>query len=188
MTFGNVPRPVDFGERTNVYLVGLRASGKTSLGRALAKRLGREFLDTDELVRQAAGRDVADIVAEGGWESFRRMEREALRGIAADAGAVVATGGGIVLDAENRAFMRAGGPVFYLMADVALLMSRLAVDPAEGQRPALTDLSPEDEMRATLAEREPLYLDAATFVLRAQDPLDELVEDVLDKLRLLRRG
>lgn len=188
MVFGKAEKPIAFGPEVSVYLVGLRASGKTSLGRILAEKMARPFVDTDDLVRERAGRTIEEIVASDGWEEFRRLEAEALRSIPADAGTVVATGGGIVLDEKNRDHMRKSGPVFYLMADVGLLASRLQADPKDAQRPSLSELPLEDELRQTLSEREALYLEASNFVLPAQLPLDELVEDVRDKLRLLQRG
>ncbi|WP_462327886.1 shikimate kinase AroL [Desulfobaculum sp.] len=188
MTFKKAERPTRFGPDVNVYLVGLRACGKSTLGRELAKRMHRPFIDTDDLVVDHAGRAVAAIVEDGGWQAFRDIERDIVQGIDPKAGAVVATGGGVILDQSTRAFLRSSGPVFYLMADVALLAQRLGADPKHDQRPALSGGGLVDELSATLAEREALYMETSHFVLPAQEPLEELVEDVREKLMLLQRG
>jgi len=154
-----------------IFLVGPRACGKTSLGRRLAKRLGHEFLDTDELVVERAGMSIAELVAANGWDVFRDAESKALELACAPApdarGRVVATGGGMVLRQENRSRMREAGRVVYLKAPLETLAARLHRSPIPGQRPALTDKSAEDELRHVLAEREALYQAAAHLVLDA---------------------
>ncbi len=172
----------------HVFLVGLRASGKSSLGEALARRLGRPFVDTDRLVAEGAGKSIEAIVAEGGWEAFRRLETEALREVCARDGAqVVATGGGIVLAGENRALLRGGGPVFYLQATTLLLVDRLTRDMDPASRPPLTELPLTEEMSALREERDPLYMEVANFILHAERPLAELVAEAADKLALVGR-
>ncbi|PID73640.1 MAG: shikimate kinase [Desulfobacterales bacterium] len=154
----------------NIYLTGYRCTGKTTLGRKLAGHLGREFIDADaELVRRA-GRTVAEIVASGGWPAFRKMEREVIADLCGRAGLVAATGGGAVLDADNRADLRRSGKVIWLDAGPETVLSRMKTDPATNrQRPALTDAALETEVRRTLAERAPLYAEAARFRLSVDD-------------------
>jgi shikimate kinase len=160
--------------RSNIFLVGPRGSGKTTLGRLLAERLNRPFLDTDELILAKSGRPIADIVNEQGWEEFRNMEHAVLAEVCARSHQVVATGGGIVLMQENRSLMKSCGRVFYLLADPPLLLQRLTQEPLAEQRPPLSGLPLQEELARTLTERSPLYMECADFILRAEEPSDEL--------------
>lgn len=180
-----------------LFLVGMRAAGKTTLGRALADRLGWIFRDTDALIRQEAGSDVADIVAAEGWKGFRDREAQALRR-AVDPHVVVATGGGAVLRADNREFMRGAGMCVYLEADSDLLCRRLALDPRHRQRPPLkgafspprpeaernsAEAARRAEVEAVLAERQSLYREVAHHVVSAALPLPELTRVITDLMR-----
>ncbi|KUG29037.1 shikimate kinase i [hydrocarbon metagenome] len=167
----------------NIYLVGPRASGKTSLGRLLAERLERPFLDLDEVFRESRGESIAALVAREGWERFREIERDILAETAATPGRVVATGGGAVLLPENRKVL-ARGVVVYLQADPERLAERLLADFKPDQRPNLTGLELAEEIKATLAEREPLYLGAAHVIL-PEAPLELLVDRAEKALSML---
>ncbi len=153
-----------------IFLVGARAAGKTTVGLELARLLDCPFTDTDQHLRERLGRTVAEVVAAEGWPGFRARESTALREVAAprgDGDMVVATGGGMVLNPENRRFMREHGTVFYLAAPAEALARRLARDPLAAQRPSLTGLDVVEEMRQVLAERRPLYEEAAHHILDA---------------------
>ena len=153
-----------------IFLVGPRACGKTTVGRTLAQQLGLPFVDTDQYLQHHAGRTVAQIVAAEGWPGFRHRESEALRAVAGlhqTAGAVIATGGGMVLDAQNRAFMRKQGRVFYLSATAEALAARLSDNPLAAQRPSLTGADIKEEVAQVLRERLPLYENAAHYTLDA---------------------
>jgi len=168
----------------NIYLLGMRASGKTTVGRALAGILGCACVDTDAMVVEAAGRTIDAIVAEEGWDAFRRMEADALAKASALPGKVVATGGGIVLSQDNRELLGRTGVSFYLAADAALLIARLAKDPNAAQRPSLTPLELHDEVAAVMSEREPLYMVCMDHMLQAHRSVEQLVEDILVALGL----
>jgi shikimate kinase len=168
------------GER-NIYLIGARASGKTTLGRKLAARLKRPFVDTDLRVRLLTGKTVAELVDEGGWEAFRDAESHVLEDIAVFSGQVVSCGGGMVLRQENRAHL-ATGIVLYLKASAEVLAGRLERNPLEAQRPSLTGGGVVDEIRQVLAERGAVYLSCAHAVLPAEAPLEELVELALAEI------
>ncbi len=182
-----------------IFLVGPRAAGKTTVGRALAATLGCPFADTDLHLRESLGLSVAEVVAAEGWKGFRARESAALRELAAryaasapqtssaPRGAVIATGGGMVLAAENRRFMREQGTVFYLAAPAQALAARLSADPQAAQRPSLTGLAPTEEAARILAERQPLYEDAAHYTLDATARPEEICAQVLRLLRLARR-
>lgn len=141
-----------------IFLIGPRASGKTSLGKLLAASLDVNFLDTDQVFTETYGTDIATLVEKEGWPAFRRYESELLETLSREPGPLVlATGGGIVLAEENRAVMRARGTVFYLAAPAEELAKRLAADPRAGQRPTLTGQGLVEEVAEVLRQREEMY-------------------------------
>jgi shikimate kinase len=151
---------------TNIYLIGFRCTGKTSVGRALARALDRPFVDADRVLVEEAGATVAEIVERGGWDDFRDREKKVLGRLSSMNGHVIATGGGVVLDAENRAMLRQTGRVVWLRAGVATIRHRMTADHhSEAQRPALTPMGLEAEIRETLAQRDPLYREVADFTV-----------------------
>ena len=160
-----------------VFLIGARASGKSTLGRLLAEKLGFAFIDTDRHIRAVSGLEIDEIVARNGWPAFRAMENAALLECARPR-TVAATGGGIVLDPRNRAFMRSTGTVFFLDVPARFLSSRLAEDPREAQRPSLTGLPPAEEITRILAEREFMYRATAHHIVNAARPFHELVPEI----------
>ncbi|MFP4516079.1 MAG: shikimate kinase AroL [Desulfovibrionales bacterium] len=166
------------------FLIGLRGSGKTTLGKELAARLELPFGDTDEMVEKRAGKTVAQIVEHSGWEEFRRLEHEVLAGLCAGSPRVIATGGGIVLLAENRELLRQCGKVLYLQAPLPVLTARLAADPVATQRPALSRLSLEEELSTMLQARDPLYMECADFILRTDRTLDAVISEAVELVRL----
>ncbi|GAB6058853.1 shikimate kinase AroL [Desulfonatronum parangueonense] len=166
----------------NIFLVGLRGSGKSTLGKLLAQRLGLTFVDTDEMVTRKAGRTIADIVASEGWEAFRRLESAVLQEVCHEKGQVIATGGGIVLDPDNLKRIQQSGTTFYLMAKIPTLLQRLASSAAQQDRPPLSDLPLEQELTQCNIQRGPLYMCAATHILHADDALEQSLADALEKL------
>jgi len=165
-----------------IFLVGARAAGKTSIGLRLAGALAYDFVDTDDWLREKHSQTVAEIVTQSGWAGFRELESEALREAGRGSRRVVATGGGMVLSADNRAFMRAGGLVFYLAAPAKVLAARLAAAPENAQRPSLTGRPAEEEVARVLAEREAFYREAAHLVIAAEAPPAQVVADILKRL------
>ncbi|MDR2055388.1 MAG: shikimate kinase AroL [Desulfovibrio sp.] len=153
-----------------IFFVGPRACGKTTTGGQLARQLALPFEDTDVCLQRDLGMSVAQIVAERGWGYFRELESVALREVAgrlAAGGGIIATGGGMVLKAENRAYMRSMGRVFFLSAPARLLAARLAADPQGTLRPPLTCAPAKDEVPLVLAERDLLYRETAHHILDA---------------------
>lgn len=174
------------GKATNIYLIGARASGKTTLGRKLAAALKRPFVDTDRRIRLATGKTVAELVEAGGWEAFRQAEADVLDEVAVFSGQVVSCGGGLVLRQENREVLEKG-IVLYLQAPAEVLAERLLRNPENAQRPSLTGQSITDEVRQVLAERAPLYEGLARITLQADAPLERLVELALAEIKRLER-
>jgi len=153
----------------NVILIGMRASGKSSLGRRFARAAGRPFLDLDDELARREHRDVDALLAERGEVAFRRLEAGVLSWAATRRDHVIATGGGAVLHPRPFARLAATGPVVYLQVPAAELARRGTGRP----RPALTGFSPGDEVHELLRRREPLYRRAAAFTIRAvhADPI-----------------
>jgi shikimate kinase len=133
-----------------VVLVGFMGSGKSSVGKVLAGRVGAEFVDVDAWVEKASGRSVRDLFAEEGETAFRDREKAALREVLAVKGRVVATGGGAFLDEGNRQLLKAYGTVVYLEAGVQTILRRLS---GEAHRPLLRGGDREKIVRELLARR-----------------------------------
>jgi shikimate kinase len=171
----------------NIFLIGPRGCGKTSVGIALARRLGCGFSDTDHALVEAVGMEIAEYVAEQGWEAFRDRETQTLGRVAAagadEGGWVIGCGGGIVLRPRNREIL-ATGITLYLRTSVQTLADRLAKDLNEAQRPSLTGRPVVEEVRDVLAERAELYEGCADAILPEAD-LDELVELAVTQVRRL---
>ena len=140
----------------------MMGAGKTTLGKALAARLGRDFVDTDRVLVERTGVPVATIFEIEGEDGFRKRESALLEEIAAGEGRVVATGGGAILAAGNRAALRAGGTVVYLRARLDSLWERTRHDTT---RPLLATANPRQRLADLLAQREPLYREAAHVVV-----------------------
>ena len=162
----------------HVILTGFMATGKTEVGRRLARRLGRPFIDVDGLVEASAGRTVAGIFATEGEARFRELERAAVVEACRVPDAVVATGGGTMLDAENRRRLAAAGPIVCLAAPAEEILRRVG---ETAQRPLLANGRGADRLariRALLAERAPVYALSTHTVDTAGLEVDQVVERV----------
>ena len=167
---------------SNIYLIGYRATGKTTVGKALAKILDRPFVDADEALEKEQNRTIAQIVESGGWEEFRRLEKGLLARLASLNGYIIAPGGGAVLDPANVKAMRKSGLVVWLTADPEVICNRLAGDvKTVSQRPALTDQGVLDEISTILEQRKPLYKKAAMLTVATDGAgLEDICREILD--------
>jgi shikimate kinase len=146
----------------NIALIGFRATGKSTVGEILARKLGRQFVDMDQRLTSEAGRDIATWVKQDGWDSFRRSESSLLGIISGQKGLVVATGGGIVLDPQSRRVLRKHFFTVWLKATPQTIYARLSSDPGSLlTRPSLSELPMEEEIVEMLSERKPLYAQVA---------------------------
>ena len=139
----------------NIILTGFMGTGKTTVGRLLADRLGREFADTDEIIVARAGRAIADIFREDGEARFREWEGEVAGELAGRRGLVIATGGRLMLDPDNATALGNTGPVFCLSAPPADILARVAGD--DGKRPLITGDDPEARINSLLQRRAAAY-------------------------------
>ena len=139
----------------SIVLTGFMGTGKSSVGRLLAARLGLTFVDTDELIARRAGKSVAAIFADEGEEAFRAREAEVARELAGQPGLVIATGGGMLIDPANAAVLGAGNSVFCLQAGPAEIVRRLANEP--DARPLLAATEPTARVEELLARRQAAY-------------------------------
>jgi shikimate kinase len=146
----------------NLYLVGPMGSGKTAVGKQLARLLGYPFFDSDHEVEAATGADIPRIFELEGEAGFRRRERETIAQLVQRSGIVLATGGGAVLDADTRQQLKTHGWVAFLETSAAQQASRSA---RTRHRPLLFGHDPERRLAALLAVREPLYREVADFVI-----------------------
>ncbi len=149
-------------EDGRIFLVGPMGAGKSTIGRCLADRLGREFCDTDHEIERRTGASVSLIFAVEGEAGFRRWESLVLQDLAERSRVVVATGGGAILAPANRALLKAHGKTVYLHADGATLWERVRRD---RHRPLLQTVDPQARVEALLREREPLYREVADLII-----------------------
>lgn len=150
----------------HLALVGLMGVGKSSVGRLLAARWGRPFVDLDRAVEDRAGAEVAQVFAERGEPGFRRLEAEVLDEVlSADEPAVISCGGGVVTTPANRAALADRSTVVWLTASVEVLALRVGDG---SSRPLLGD-DPPGALRALAAEREPLYREVADHLVDTTD-------------------
>ncbi len=155
-------------ERKNIILIGMAGCGKSSIGRRVAEKLGREFIDTDVEIERAEGRTIPEIFATSGEAYFREVERREVEKACLKLGAVVATGGGAVLDERNRFFFRANG--------FCAAISRDADKLARAGRPLSKSL---DEVKRLASARYPLYMQACDFEIENNDKIESAVESVI---------
>lgn len=149
--------------RSNIVVAGFMCSGKTTVGKLVARLTGRRFVDTDEIVEERALSTVAAIFEREGEEAFRRLERSVVSEVARLRDTVIALGGGAVLDPENVDDCSRGGVVYYLEVSPELVIERRG--PA-GSRPLLEGLDASGVARL-ISRRLPAYLDAADVVVHA---------------------
>jgi len=150
-----------------LVLVGLPGSGKTTVGRQLARRLAIPFVDSDHAIEDRLGCSVREYFEREGEDRFRDIESEVIRDICRNHTGVLSTGGGAVLRAENRQYMRERGHVFYLRSSPEEVFRRLRYDQ---NRPLLQVADPMARLRDLFETRDPVYKEAAHFVIETNRP------------------
>ncbi|MCI0399759.1 MAG: shikimate kinase AroK [Gammaproteobacteria bacterium] len=148
--------------RNNIFLVGPMGAGKSTIGRELAKQLKLEFLDSDQEIEKRTGVDIPFIFEIEGEEGFRKREKQIIDELTQVQGIVLATGGGAVLDPDNRARLVSRGFVIYLHAPIEQLLERTFLD---RKRPLLQNEDPRQKMEHLIEKRDPLYRDVADLIV-----------------------
>lgn len=173
---------------TNVLLIGFMGAGKTTVGKLLAERLGYQFVDTDDLIGQRAGKPIPRIFVEDGEARFRELETEVIRSLRERTHHVIALGGGAVKREENLSLLKAAGTIVYLIASPEELARRIHAMPGvrplidgDGARKTLPEV--EERVRELLAERLPLYERAADVVIETTGlTVEEVCQRVVRRL------
>lgn len=159
----------------NIVLIGMRGAGKTTVGKLLAEKLKKEYIETDQEVAKKANMPITDIVAKHGWEYFRQLERYTVEMVAQKDNCIIATGGGVVVNKQNVDALKQHGKLFYLEAPVEVLIERIGDD---NNRPSLTGKTsrPED-MKAVMQQRKKLYEEAADAIIETNNKTTSRVSE-----------
>ncbi len=173
----------------NLYLVGFMGTGKTTVGRAVAQKIGFQLLDSDHEIERLQGRDIPDIFAQMGEPAFRAFEREFIERGHPPERTVVSCGGGLVVQPGMLARLQEKGVVICLHASLATILARTA---RHRNRPLLEVDDPEERIRTLFAQREPIYMQSGTLILTDARPLHDVVGHVIrawrrDALDFLRQ-
>lgn len=160
----------------NLYLVGFMGTGKSTIGRAVAQRLGFKLLDSDHEIERIQGKSIPDIFAQQGEPAFRVMERQFVEGGHPADHTVVACGGGLVVQPGMLELLRGKGVVICLHASLATVLERTQ---RNRNRPLLEVADPSERIRTLYAEREPIYKRAGTVILTDSRPLNDIVAHVV---------
>ena len=172
-------------EPNNLFLIGFRCTGKSSVGRSLSEKLGWPFIDTDSLLVIKQKMSIKEIVGAYGWEGFREMEHTILKKVCTSDEQVVATGGGVVLNEDNVMRMQKSGRIIWLKATPETIKTRMLQDKdTQDFRPALTLNGSIFEIEESLSAREPLYKTAMDFFVDTDDrDMGVITDIIMEKIR-----
>ncbi len=167
-----------------IVLIGYRGTGKTTVARVLAERLGWSWIDADVELESRAGQSIADIFRDSGEPTFRDLESAVIADLVQRERLVIAAGGGVVMREQNRQALKQAGQIVWLRARVETILSRLAGDASTAERrPNLTRQGGEDEVRQLLALREPFYRSVSHFAVDTDDRnVDDIVNEIIQQL------
>lgn len=168
-----------------VVLVGMMGAGKTTVGRRLAARLGRHFVDSDEEVEKAAGMTIEDIFAAHGEADFRAGEVRVIARLLKDHDLVLGTGGGAFMNAETRALVKQSAVSVWIKADFELLFARVQ---RRSNRPLLKTANPRQTLMDLIDKRYPTYAEADVTVVSSDVPQDQVAGEVIEALLVYLRG
>ena len=162
-----------------LVLVGMMGAGKTTVGRRLAARLGRHFVDSDEEVEKAAGMTIEDIFAAHGEADFRAGEVRVIARLLKDPDLVLGTGGGAFVNAETRALVKSSAVSVWIKADFELLFQRVQ---RRSNRPLLKTANPRQTLQDLIERRYPIYAEADVTVVSRDVPQDQVATEVIGAL------
>jgi len=164
-----------------IVLVGMMGAGKTTVGRRVAARLGRHFVDSDEEVEKAAGMSIEDIFASRGEADFRAGEVRVIARLLKDRDLVLGTGGGAFINAETRALVKSAAVSVWIKADFDLLFARVQ---RRSNRPLLKTANPRQTLQDLIDKRYPTYAEADVTIVSRDVPQDQVAADVIGALLL----
>jgi len=168
--------------KTNIALIGFMGVGKTAVGKVLAEELGRSFVELDSLIEQKAGKSIPDIFQQEGETAFRELEMRVTEEVANKKKAVIACGGGIVLNKINIDWLRKSARIVYLTASPDVILKRVANE--EGQRPLLEVDNPTLTIRKLLSFRKPFYERAADITIDTSKlDINAVSKQIISKLK-----
>ncbi len=168
--------------KTNIALIGFMGTGKTAVGKVLAEKLGRSFVELDSLIEQKAGMSIPDIFQQDGEIAFRELEMRVTEEVANKKKAVIACGGGIVLNKINIDRLRENARMVYLTASPGVILKRVANE--EGQRPLLEVDNPTLTIRELLGFRKPFYERAADIIINTSKlDINSVAEQIISRLK-----
>lgn len=162
-----------------VVLVGMMGAGKTTVGRRLAHRLGRRFVDSDEEIERAAGMKIDDIFATHGEADFRAGEARVIARLLKDEGVVLGTGGGAFMNADTRELVKSSAVSVFITADFELLFSRVS---RRNNRPLLKTANPRETLQHLIEVRYPVYAEADVTVESRDVPQDVVASETIDAI------
>lgn len=166
--------------QANIILTGFMGTGKSTIGHKLAQRLGRPFVDSDQLIEADAGCSIADIFAQQGEAAFRKHEENLAKKLAQQQGLVIATGGGLVMNPENVKVLLASGRIICLRATPREIYARISQQPQI--RPLLMQPQPLQRITDLLQQRESVYQQFPQLVTSGKT-IDELVDELLELVK-----
>lgn len=173
----------------NLVLTGMRGSGKSYYGKALAKFLGWKFLDTDELIIKKEGKSIPELIQKNGWHDFRKLEKELCKELATLDEHVISTGGGIIIDKENEQLLRQNGKIIFLYRTIEKCAEYILQGTKAKDRPSLTGKNLNDpnellkELEELWQEREKRYRLSADLIIDVTNEIKP--EEILEKLEVI---
>ncbi len=167
--------------KTNVALIGFMAAGKTAVGKILAEKLSKKFIEQDSLIEQKAGKSIPEIFQEDGEIAFRELEIEVTREISGKKNLIIACGGGVILNKINIDRLKENSVIVYLTASPRTILKRISTE--GGQRPLLEVDNPILTIRELLRFRKPFYKRAADIKISTSKlDIDSVVEQIIGEL------
>ena len=164
----------------NIYIVGFMGTGKTSVGKSLAEKLGKQFIEMDELIEQRASKSINDIFAQDGEAHFRRLESELLKELAAKEDLVVSCGGGLICNEDNLKVLKDTGIIFNLESSPQAIYERTK---RYTHRPLLNVDDPLGKIKGLLLKRRPFYERAHHSVRSEEESPQEVADRIAEIIR-----
>lgn len=173
-----------------ITLIGYRGSGKSTVARPLAERLGWQWVDADTVIEESARQTIKEIFDLHGEAIFREFERRTMSDLLSRSDLVIAAGGGAILNADTRRLVREAGPVIWLQASLETLNARIQEDVTTAQRrPNLTSQGGLQEIARVLAVREPLYRECASLIVDTDAAsITQIVDQIVDHVSIFRQS